>query len=244
MKLKFQPLRGATIFTLVVFTVLVGLGTWQVKRLEWKTNLLTRIESRMSQPPVPMPEKIKDSASWEYRRVTLAGQFLHDHEFLVKPRTRDGVNGYHMIAPFRRASGGIVMINRGWISDALMPKARRPKGFLQIEGIVQLPHTTSFTPRNAPEKKDWYWADAGAMAAAAKLKNVSPVLVAMASKEPGVYPAGGKVTVNIRNDHWQYAVFWYLMAFLSQAFFVLYHLKGVSWKTTGNWKSILGVIRR
>ncbi len=67
----FYPLR---------FTVLMGLGTWQVKRLAWKTDLLAHIENQMRRPPV-RAGKISDAAAWEYRRVTLAGHFLYDHEF-------------------------------------------------------------------------------------------------------------------------------------------------------------------
>jgi surfeit locus 1 family protein len=209
--------------SLLIFTVLVGLGTWQVKRLAWKTALLTQMATQMQRTAVPLPETLDAPAAWEYRRVTLAGHFLYDHEFLIKPRTLDGVNGYHMLVPFQRLSGGVVMVNRGWISDALMPKASRPQGIQQIEGIVQLAHPGTFTPPNAPEKNDWYWSDIKAMAAAAQLKNVAPVIVNIAVREPGVYPAGGKVEINLRNDHLQYAIFWYTMALvLAVIFFIRY----------------------
>lgn len=221
MKRKFQPTLGAIAFSLCILTVLMGLGTWHLKRLEWKTALLAQIESQMEKPPLPMPEKIDHPEQWEFRRVTLAGHFLYDDEFLVKPRTLDGVNGYHMIVPFQRASGGIVMVNRGWISDALMTEAHRPKGTLQLEGIIQQPHPSYFTPPNDPVKNDWYWADVQAMAVAAKLQTPAPVLVTMATKTPGVYPVGGKVEVNLRNNHKEYAIFWFIMALMSQIIFFI-----------------------
>ncbi len=225
MSRKFQPTAAALLFSLLAFVLMMGLGVWQMKRLEWKTALLAGITTQMQKPPVPLPEKMDNPAAWEYRRVTMAGRFFHDHAFLVKPRTLDGVSGYHMLVPFQRLSGGVVMVNRGWITDALMSEADRPPGVVQIEGIVQLPHPTSFTPTNNPEKNDWYWPDAEAMAAAAKLKLATPAIVTIASKTLGVYPVGGKVTVNIRNDHRQYAIFWFVMAFLSQGVFFLSHWK-------------------
>lgn len=212
MERKFQMALAEKVFTLAMFAVLIGLGTWQVKRLQWKTALLAQIESQMQKPPVPLPETIENTAEWEYRRVTMVGHFIFEREFLVKPRTLDGVNGYHMVVPFNRLSGGIVMVNRGWISDALMSEAARPQGMQQIEGIVQKAHPTAFTPKNNPARNDWYWADVGAMAVAAKLPSPAPVIVAIATKERGVYPVGGKVQVNVRNDHLQYAIFWYTMA--------------------------------
>ncbi len=221
MQKKFQPPLSAMLLSLLMFTVLIGLGTWQVQRLEWKTALLAQIATRMQQTPMPMQETIYNPSAWEYRRVTLTGHFLYDHEFLVKPRTLDGVNGYHMLVPFQRLSGGIVMVNRGWISDELMPKAVRPQGTIQIEGIIQQAHPGYFTPPNNPQKNDWYWPDVNAMAAAAQLATPVPVIVVIAAREQGVYPAGGKVDSNIRNDHLQYAVFWYLMALISQVIFFI-----------------------
>jgi surfeit locus 1 family protein len=181
----------------------------------------------MALPPVPMPEKIINLDKWEYRRVTLAGKFLHAHEFLIKPRTLNGVNGYHMLTPFQRASGEVVFVNRGWVGDAELKTASRPTGLQQIEVIVVKPHTTSFTPINDPIRNDWYWADVTAMGDVAQLKNVSPILVSIASKTEGVYPQGGKVQLNIRNDHKQYAIFWFTMAALLQIIFILRHYQPV-----------------
>lgn len=216
---KFSPPLGAVIFSLISFLILVGLGTWQVQRLHWKTGLLATISANMEKAPVPLPEKLDNPKTWEYRRVTLAGHFLYGHEFLIKPRTLDGVVGYHMFVPFERLSGGTVMVNRGWISKDLMPKATRPQGILQIEGIIQLPHKTYWTPPNNAQKNDWYWPDVNAMAAAVSLKNVAPVIVTVSAKKPGVYPAGGTVTLNIPNNHLQYAIFWFSMAVISQIIF-------------------------
>lgn len=217
---NFHPPLAATICSLLAFVILIGLGSWQIQRLHWKTALLAEINTRMEKPPVPLPEKLDNPALWEYRRVTLAGHFVYDHPFLIKPRTRDGIPGYHMLVPFERLSGGTVIVNRGWISDEFMSKASKPEGTIQIEGIVQLPHKNYFTPPNDPQKNNWYWPDINAMAASAQLQNVAPVLVTIAAAKPGVYPAGGTVEVNIPNDHKQYAIFWFLMAAISQIIFI------------------------
>lgn len=221
---KFQPGAGSTIVTMILFTVLMGLGLWQVERLEWKTRLLATIEQRMAEKPVPMPEKMQDAGEWQFRRVTLAGNFDYSSEFLVKPRTFEGQAGYDMVVPFRRASGGIVFVNRGWISDGLMDKVQRPEApLLVVEGIVQAPEKGRFTPANDPVKGDWYWADVTAMAEAAGLDNVAPVLVVAAERKPGAYPVGGRLRIDIPNDHRQYAAFWFGMAFVLLAVYFLAH---------------------
>ncbi|MEQ8949807.1 SURF1 family cytochrome oxidase biogenesis protein, partial [Parvibaculum sp.] len=38
--------------TLAALPVLIGLGVWQLERLEWKEALLERIETRLAAAPV------------------------------------------------------------------------------------------------------------------------------------------------------------------------------------------------
>ncbi len=179
---EFKPPLAAVICSLLAFTILIGLGAWQVQRLHWKTALLADISARMEKPPVLLPEKLDDPAAWEYRRVTMTGHFNYNHEFFIKPRTLNGVNGSHMLVPFERASGGIVIVNRGWISDEFMSKASRPQGTIKIEGIIQLPHINYWTPANNPQKNDWYWPDVKAMTAAAHLDNSASFIVTISGK--------------------------------------------------------------
>ena len=224
---KFKPKPLSTLITLVLFATLIGLGTWQIQRLHWKENLLASIHDNMAQKAVPMPETIDDTAAWQFRRVTLAGTFDYSHEMLVKPRMLDGEVGYDMVVPFIRASGGTVMVDRGWISDALMSKASRPnKGFMQIEGVLrEVTKSSAFTPDNDPVKKDWFWIDAKAMADASGLSDVAPMVLYIADKKPGVYPAGGIIRESIPNDHKQYAIFWFGMAFVLLAVWFLSHIE-------------------
>jgi len=36
-----------------------GLGTWQLKRLKWKINLIDELEEKLELPPLTFPRKIK-----------------------------------------------------------------------------------------------------------------------------------------------------------------------------------------
>jgi len=210
-KRKFQPRAVPTLLTLFMMAILVALGVWQVQRLQWKTALLAEIDRHMAEKPVPMPEMLGPQADWEYRRVSLAGSFDYAHEFLIQPRTLDGKPGYHMVVPFKRLSGGTVLVNRGWVSDEFMKSVQRPRGILHIEGILQYPEKNVFTPESNPAKNQWYWIDISAMAKLLKLE-LPPAVVTIAEKKPGVYPVGGKLRVEIPNDHKQYAIFWFTMS--------------------------------
>lgn len=207
---KFQPKAVPTLLTLFMMAIMAALGTWQVQRLHWKTALLAEIDRHMAEKPVPMPETLGTEADWAYRRVSLTGTYDYAHEFLIQPRTLEGKTGYHMVVPFKRASGGTVLVNRGWISDEFLKTAQRPKGLLHIEGVLQYPEKTAFTPESDPRKNQWFWIDITAIGKALNLE-LPPAVVTLAEKKAGTYPVGGKLRLEMRNDHQQYAIFWFTM---------------------------------
>ena len=49
--IQFRPLLWPTLFSLVSFLVLISLGTWQVKRLFWKNNIISNMNFALTQYP-------------------------------------------------------------------------------------------------------------------------------------------------------------------------------------------------
>lgn len=220
---KIKLNMKAAIVTLTAFAILVGLGIWQMQRLEWKNALVAGLESQMAQKPAPLPERIDQPETWQYRRVSMAGSFLHDKRFLIGPRTREGRPGYHLIVPFQRVSGGFVFVNRGWVSDETLPRVRPVAGLVQVDGVAIVPERTGYTPDNEPSKNQWYWADIEALAKAAGLPGAAPLLVQVTQTPADAVPAGVPVAAEIRNDHRQYAFFWFGMAAVLLVVFFVYH---------------------
>ena len=74
--------------------VMLGLGTWQLDRLQWKTDLIEEITSRTTAEPVPLPALLSKAdgtlGSIQYRRVRLTGTFLHDAEMYLAARSMNG----------------------------------------------------------------------------------------------------------------------------------------------------------
>ncbi len=69
------------------FAVLIGLGTWQVKRLAWKEALIATVTARLAAAPAPLPPPAEwaplDAATDEYRRVAFRAELVNDKEALV-----------------------------------------------------------------------------------------------------------------------------------------------------------------
>ena len=64
--------------------LLLGLGSWQLDRLQWKQGLLDRITERVHAPPVPFEQVAlpadRPATGMEYLHVRLKGRFRHDLE--------------------------------------------------------------------------------------------------------------------------------------------------------------------
>lgn len=207
-------------FALMLAT-LVALGVWQMQRQAWKTEWLTRIDTQMQQPPETLPADIAVPADWEYRNVALAGDFDPNAVFWIKPRTENGKVGAHMLVGFKRTAEGAppVFVNLGFVPDNLMDKTHAPQVGI-VEGVAQIPYQSAFTPDNDPVRGDWYWADIPALAKAAGYTAAAPVIVTVPPLGQG-YPSGFAVSANIRNNHLQYALFWFSMAAILLIVFTL-----------------------
>ena len=150
------------------------LGSWQVQRLKWKSELIAKCEDRIVRQPLPLPARIDHTAiaDFDYRRVYAVGRFRHDKEMLIGPRVRDGELGYMVVTPLEREGdpGATVLVNRGWISKKLADKSKRPEGLptgeVRVEGMLREPWKKNmFTPDNIPEKGEFYFPDVIQMAA-------------------------------------------------------------------------------
>ena len=55
--------------------ILLALGTWQVKRLAWKTDLIAKAEERLALPAIPLPsDPDTDWAALDFRRAEVSGR--------------------------------------------------------------------------------------------------------------------------------------------------------------------------
>lgn len=221
---SFRPTWGATILAATALAVLLALGTWQVERLRWKEALLAEMAQQTRAADVLLPAAIDDTLSWKYRKVSVAGYFLHDKSFRVQPRTHGEERGYDLVTPLQRASGDVVFVNRGFVANETPDSAvARPQEVVSVIGRIRLPEQGRFTPPNDPARNQWYWVDVPAMAAQAGVTAMQGIYVD-ALPQPGAgYPVGRDATQDIPNNHLQYALFWYGMAAILAAIYFIYH---------------------
>ncbi|KND92867.1 Cytochrome oxidase assembly protein shy1 [Tolypocladium ophioglossoides CBS 100239] len=212
---------GLILLALIPITAF-ALGTWQVHRLGWKTELVAKFEDRLVREPLPLPPHVDPSAihDFDFRRVLATGRFRHDQEMLIGPRMRDGKDGYMVVTPLEREGGSTVLVNRGWISKKYRDQRTRPasltRGLVTVEGLLREPWKKNmFTPENRPDKGEFYFPDVEQMAALTNSQPVwveatmEPEFMRMMDYEARGIPFGRAAEVNLRNNHAQYIFTWY-----------------------------------
>ncbi|NBP73229.1 MAG: SURF1 family protein [Alphaproteobacteria bacterium] len=108
-----------TVCAIPALMLLVGLGVWQLQRLEWKEAIIAERAERRAAAPIALAEVADENwKDLEHRRVTLRGRFLHDREMLVWNKVRHGQTGFDLITPLRLENGGTVLVQRGWVPRA------------------------------------------------------------------------------------------------------------------------------
>ncbi len=216
----------ATVLLVIGVGVLVSLGMWQLQRLEWKQNILQSIavEQFVNAQEVQLDASIIEDAAgdqYPYKRGYVDGVFVSSDPVFIGPRTHDGNVGFHAILPFRFVDGSAIFVNLGWIEDKdnLRPVYRR---LVRLQGHVKDGRGVSrFVPQNTPETDNWFRADVNDLALHYGID--APLPLIFYSEVPGlmggVLPHDPKVEIN--NNHLQYAIFWFIMAAVMIAVYVL-----------------------
>ena len=225
-----------TVIVAAILPVLIGLGTWQLHRLQWKSELLDHMAERMAMDAVPMPSEISDPEAWAFRRVWVEGRFLNERELYLSGRTLEGHAGIHVVTPLvRGGTPGVppVLVDRGW-APVGWERGRAPEDDLaaepvRVEGVLRSPGRQGWMqPDNQPEDNIWFWLDVPAMGRAAGFGEVAPlVLVAAPDGASGAArdgpPVATEVRVDIPNNHLSYTVTWYALAGVLIAIYGIYH---------------------
>ena len=219
--MKFRkPQLIPLIFIVGAFTLLFSLGVWQVQRLQWKNSLIASIELAQSSPALgTLSQEIN---GLDYRKVLLTGTFLHDKSMHLVGHPQDSVPGFFIITPFKLEDDGrIILVNRGYSPKDLETK---PEGLQTVAGIIRPARIKrAFSPDNYPEKNVWFYEDMDAMSKAAGTQLTPVVVEATGEAKKDVYPTPSDGKISLRNDHLNYAITWFSLAFIGLVMFAIYH---------------------
>jgi surfeit locus 1 family protein len=195
------------LFGLLGAAVLIGLGLWQLQRLDWKQGVLAAIDARLADAPVTLPEwpnRDRDA----YLAVTVEGRFTGESVDVLASLKQVGAV-FRVVEVFETRTGRRILVDRGYVTDDRRPEARTAAE-AEVSGNLHWPEEVDrFTPPPDPATGIWFARDLDAMADALATERV--LVVARSYTGDGIEPLPVD-SATVPNNHLQYAITWFSLA--------------------------------
>lgn len=211
------------LMTVVMLAVLLGLGTWQVRRLHWKEAILARIAQAEAAPPIPLP-----AIPEPYTKVAVTGHLRADLSAQYAVEVRDMPDGPQMgtflIQPLERPGEPPLLVERGWVPQKRTTPIAQPQDQTTIAGYIHAAETPGvFSAKDDSAARIFYTLDPAAIGAALGLGKVAPfILIALGPAPPELWPDPAKHLPQPPNNHLSYAITWYGLAVALVVIFVVW----------------------
>tara|TARA_Y100000991_G_C21948877_1_gene338780 strand:- start:732 stop:1514 length:783 start_codon:yes stop_codon:yes gene_type:complete len=218
----------AVLAGLVLFALLMNLGSWQLGRADEKSALASRWEARAAMPAVAPGVLLPDAPSADAaaaladRQVQWQASFTGTEYLLLDNRLHRGQVGYHVIA-LAESDAGLIPLNLGWLagdpSRRTTPIPTLPTGPVDIEGRIYVPSGTPLMMQK-PEPpavlpatvQTLYWDNWQRSLEALSGRAVFPFEVRIRPDSPHALVAEWAVANQSPSQHIGYAVQWFAMA--------------------------------
>src|SRR5581483_1804472 len=223
---------GFGIFTLVMIAIFIGLGLWQLQRRAEKHALIAALTERLAAPPMPLPP----ASEWrtltpdhdEFRRVRFTAIYETRLDAMVYSSgsaIRPDISGPGTWAfiPARLPGGETLAIDAGFVPNTMMDRGVQDRAVarlitgepVEITGYIRFPEAAGMlTPDVEHAKRLWFARDQMAMAEALGWDKIAPFYIDLETPAPqnGI-PKPGPLQVHLKDDHLQYAITWFTLAF-------------------------------
>lgn len=227
---------GFAIFTLLMVIAFTGLGIWQLQRRVEKHALIAILNERLAAAPgvLPSPSEwaVLTPAKDEFRRVSFTATYAPVPDAMVYSAgsaVRGDVSGPGTWAflPAQLTDGNTVVVNAGFVQNTMQDRSQQDRAVgrlitgdpVEFTGYIRFPETAgTLTPPENTAKRLWFIRDHLAMKRALGWgevrKAVAPFYIDLEAPVPesGI-PKPGPLSVHLKDDHLQYAITWFALAF-------------------------------
>jgi len=222
---------GFGAFTLLMATMFIGLGLWQLQRRAEKHALIAALTERLAVAPVSLPPPAQWNALTpgldEFRRVSFSATYAAAPDAMVYSSgsaVRDDISGPGTWAfmPARLSSGETVVINSGFAQNTMQDRSQQDRAVtrlvtgepVMLTGYIRFPEAAGLlTPAENIAKRLWFTRDHLAMARTLGWGEVAPFYLDLELPMPANrIPKPGPLEVHLKDDHLQYAITWFTLA--------------------------------
>jgi cytochrome oxidase assembly protein ShyY1 len=223
---------GFGVFTLAMIAIFIGLGLWQLQRRAEKHALIAALTERLAAAPRPL----SPASEWrtltpghdEFRRVSFTAIYEPRLDAMVYSSgsaIRPDISGPGTWAfiPARLPGGETLAIDAGFVPNTMMDRGVQDRAVarlitgepVEMTGYIRFPEAAGMlTPDVERAKRLWFARDQMAMADALGWDKVAPFYIDLETPVPqnGI-PRPGPLQVHLKDDHLQYAITWFTLAF-------------------------------
>ena len=211
-------MKNKLLFSIFVFffiSIFIALGTWQIVRLNWKLELLNKIDVSLNKEPVDLMSVSLD----DYLKIKTRGVIDFDKQIYLYSLNEKGAPGFNVVNPIIINNKNF-LLNRGWIP---FDKKNTQEINIFDDKIIlgtlkKQTKASKFKPENDIKNNYWFSLDRNDIFKYTN-KKFSPFIIYLNNNLE--LPKPKIITVNIPNSHKKYAITWFSLA-LSIFFFYLY----------------------
>lgn len=195
-----------SIFVYFFILVFIGLGSWQLVRLNWKLDLISKIEQSLKKDPININQVDRKN----FVRIIASGKIDYDKQIYLYNLNDEGKPGFEVINPIIVENENY-LINRGWIPFEMKDNDEL-YSFEQsnFTGTLRLqPRANIFKPENDINNNYWFTLNREDIFKYTG-KEFSEYLIYLGGNYE--VPKPKKITANISNNHKKYALTWFSLA--------------------------------
>ncbi len=213
MTLKLRRLIWPGMMAVAMLAVLLGLGTWQVERLQWKRQLLAQIARAEAVSAIPLPADPQP-----FTKVQVTGELREDLAAFYGAQVRDTLAGAQLgtqlIVPLQREPDATILVDLGWVPNKRLQPLGLTEGDVTLEGYIRPSEQPGlFSVSDDRASRQFFTLNTSTIGAALGLHDVAPfVLVAMGQAPTQGYPDPAQHLPRPPNNHLSYAITWFGLA--------------------------------
>lgn len=168
--MHFRPLPVLTLLAIPSLAALLWLGAWQLSRAQWKEGLIADFERAAAAAPASLDDALCGPDHSPIANVVTIGRAegLQLRVFGQNSAGQPGWRLFQAVHPACYSATGGVLAETGFepllIGEGpyTAPAARADAVGKFI--VERWPERPAFAPENAPQRNEWHWFDAPAMA--------------------------------------------------------------------------------
>jgi len=193
--------------------LLFGLSYWQLQRGLEKQRIAG---FRANITDVLIDAAPKSWQPYHFRDITLEGQWSDNNAFLLENRVKDGQVGFEVLTPFALLKDQtMLLVNRGWVSDAGKANEKSTYGTVRIKGVIYQPEKgvtlgnailqDELSKSTLPKRSVYVDMD---LFADVLNYDLESTLLVLDEADPAAYPRLWKASAMPAEKHFGYAIQW------------------------------------